>query len=147
MRYRKTRSCLAWLAVAGGLFAIVLTIVFVTNLWEHSRMTFPDNLGNSKAATRILQRSDQSKTLKFAIVGDINNGTETFEEVISRLREEESVDFLVLLGDCASDPDPRLHKYFREEFSETGLKLPTFIVAGNHDVEPGRFDYAAFEAI
>jgi predicted MPP superfamily phosphohydrolase len=145
MRYRNVYSWLAWLAVVSGGFAIALAIFLLVHLWDHSRRAFPENLGNARATALLSQHSARSERLKFAVVGDINQGTETFEAVISRLREEEAVDFLVLLGDCAADPNPPLHKYFINEFSETGLRLPTFIVAGNHDVKPGRFEYSSFE--
>ena len=147
MRYRNAHSWFAWLAVICGGLAIALTIFLLAQFWEHGRMAFPENLGNARAPVLLSQHSGQSDLLEFAIVGDINGGMETFESVISRLREERAVDFLVLLGDCAADPSPRQHDYFIREFSETGLTLPTFIVAGNHDVEPGRFGYSDFEAL
>ena len=134
MKYRNERSWLAWLAIISGGLAIAFAIFILAHLWEHSRFVFPENLGNTKAAALLSQNSGQSDLLEFAIVGDINSGTETFESVIARLREEKAVDFLVLLGDCAADPYPSQHDYFIREFSETGLTLPTFIVAGNHDV-------------
>ena len=147
MRYRKVHSWLAWLAVIGGGIAIAFAVFLLAHLWEHGRMVFPENLGNAKASTLLSQHPGQSDLLEFAIVGDINGGMETFESVISRLREEKAVDFLVLLGDCAADPSSRQHDYFIREFSETGLTLSTFIVAGNHDIEPGRFEYTDFEAL
>ena len=138
-------SWLAWLAVAGGGIALILPVFLLYNLWDHHQSSFPANLGNEKAAVLLSQHSGRSNMVKFAVIGDINNGMQTFEAVVSRLKEENDMDFLVLLGDCAADPNQLLHEYFIEEFSETGLKLPTFIVAGNHDVEPGRFGYSAFE--
>lgn len=138
MRYRNTCSWLVWLAVIGGGLVITFAIYLLANLWEHGRIVFPENLGNAKAPALLSQHPGESDLLEFAVVGDINGGMETFESVISRLREEKTMDFLVLLGDCAADPSLRQHDYFIREFSETGLTLPTFIVAGNHDVEPGR---------
>ncbi len=145
MNSKCTHFWIASVAVAGGGIAIILAVFILSHLWEHSMLAFPENLGNARASALLLQRSTPSDLLKFAVVGDINNGTETFESVIYRLREEANVDFLVLLGDCASDADPHLHDYFIQEFSETGLRIPTFIVAGNHDVKPGLFEYYEFE--
>ncbi len=125
--------------MAGGVVAFVLFHFF-----QHGQKSFPKNLGNEKAA-ELLSDRPSSDSLKFAIIGDINNGTRTFEEVIFRLRQEKDVDFLVLLGDCAADPNPVLHDYFISEFSETGLDIPTFIVAGNHDIGIGEFEYEDFE--
>jgi hypothetical protein len=147
MRYRNVLSWFAWSAVISGGLVIAVAVFLLAQLWEHNRMVFPENLGNAKAPALLSQHPGQSDLLEFAIVGDINGGVETFESVIARLREEKAVDFLVLLGDCAADPSPRQHDYFISEFSETGLTLPTFILAGNHDVEPGRFGYADFEAL
>jgi predicted phosphodiesterase len=126
---------------------IVLTLFLTAHMWEHRRQEFPQNLGNARAAA-LLARSDTAGDLiKFAVIGDINNGTETFETVVSRLREEQNIAFLVLLGDCAADPIRDLHMYFIDEFAETGFHLPTFIVAGNHDVASGKFGYQEFEKL
>jgi len=137
----------AWFALILCMVGIVLTLFLTAHMWEHRRQEFPQNLGNARAAA-LLARSDTAGDLiKFAVIGDINNGTETFETVVARLREEQNVDFLVLLGDCAADPIRDLHMYFIGEFAETGFHLPTFIVAGNHDVGPGKFDYPEFERL
>ena len=137
----------AWLALISGATAIALALFLATQVWEHRRQEFPRNLGNARAAALVAQRDTPPDLVKFAIIGDINNGTETFEKVASRLRAEQQVAFLVLLGDCAADPIRDLHMYFIGEFGETGLDLPTFIVAGNHDVEPGKFSYSEFEEL
>ncbi|OPZ25797.1 MAG: Calcineurin-like phosphoesterase superfamily domain protein [Lentisphaerae bacterium ADurb.BinA184] len=147
MSGRRLHSLAAWLAMTGGGLGIVLAFYVAAHAWEHSRLPFPANLGNARAAALLAQRPDPAERLKFAIVGDINNGVETFEAVIARLREEKDVSFLLLLGDCAADPNPHLHDYFVREFAETGLALPTFIVAGNHDVDAGKFDYTQFESL
>jgi hypothetical protein len=63
------------------------------------------------------------------------------------LRQEKDLSFLILLGDCAGDPSRADHDYFRAELSGTGLTIPTFIVAGNHDVQTGVFGLEEFEAL
>lgn len=54
---------------------------------------------------------------------------------------------LILLGDCAAEPIGDFHTYFIDEFTETGFNPPTFIVAGNHDVSQGEFNYSEFEKL
>ena len=137
----------AWFALILGAVGIVLTLFLAAHVWEHRQQLFPQNLGNTRAANLLGQHSSASDLVKFAVIGDINNGTETFETVVSRLREEQGIAFLVLLGDCAADPIRDLHLYFIDEFAETGFDLPTFIVAGNHDVAPEKFGYPEFEKL
>ena len=144
---QKFRLFLAHTAVAAGGLGILFISFILINLWDHNRLVFPQNLGNTRAADLLARQPALENTLKFAVVGDINNGTETFEEVISRLKDEQDVQFLVLLGDCAADPDMHLHRYFVHEFAETGFSLPTFVIAGNHDVGPKRFGYTEFEKL
>jgi predicted phosphodiesterase len=137
----------AWVALIFGAIGIALSLFIVNHIWEHRLLKFPSNLGNARAADLIEPDDSLSGPVRFAVIGDINNGTETFEDVIARLRGEKQVAFLILLGDCAASPMLDLHTYFINEFAETGLNLPTFIVAGNHDVAEGRFGYPEFEKL
>lgn len=137
----------AWSAIVLGATGIALVLFLAANVWEHHKREFPRNLGNARAARLLASRETGSNSVKFAVIGDIHNGTETFEAVAAHLREEQNVAFLVLLGDCADDPVQNLHIHFINEFAETGLGLPTFIVAGNHDVAPGKFGYPEFEGL
>ncbi|MDT8389453.1 MAG: metallophosphoesterase [Lentisphaeria bacterium] len=148
MKHSYARLCLAWLAVLGGAVSVALAIFVFVHWWEHRWITFPENLGNERALNLLQSRGAVSAdALNFAVIGDINNGTRAFEKVVNRLRREQNMAFLVLLGDCAANADARSHDYFIDEFCETDLDLPTFIVAGNHDVKPGRMEYPEFEAI
>jgi len=147
MGWRRVHSFIAWFALIVGGLGIALAVFLLVQVWDHSRLRSPANLGNERAAALLSERDLPSDLVEFAVVGDINNGTETFEAIIARLRDEKEVAFLVLLGDCAADPNRQLHGYFIHEFAETGFALPTFIVAGNHDVAPGRFSYAEFEGL
>jgi len=137
----------AWFAIFLGAAGIALVIFLGANVWEHSRLEFPRNLGNARAIGLLASGEIGGNSTKFAVIGDIHNGTETFEAVAAHLREEHNVAFLVLLGYCADDPIQNLHIHFINEFVETGLSIPTFIVAGNHDVAPGRFSYPEFEGL
>ena len=149
LKQRRRSLCLVglWVALISGTVGIVAAIFFTLHIWEHCRLKFPPNLGNARAANLIIQPNTLSDPLKFAVIGDIQSGTETFEDIVARLREEDNIAFLILLGDCAVDPVYDLHIYFIDEFAETNFNLPTFIVAGNHDVEPGRFGYPEFEEL
>jgi predicted phosphodiesterase len=144
---RWLRPVSAWSAIILGAVGIALILFLAANAWEHHRQEFPRNLGNARAARLLASRETGGNSTKFAVIGDIHNGTETFEAVAAHLREEQNVAFLVLLGDCADDPMRNLHIHFINEFAETGLSLPTFIVAGNHDVAPGKFGYPEFEGL
>ncbi len=137
----------AWLALITGSAGILFMFFIAVHVIEHSRLVHPENLGNTKAQSLVAQMDTHSNPIKFAVIGDINNGIETFEVVVARLREEKNIDFLILLGDCAAHPTRECHSYFISEFAETGLNLPTFIVAGNHDITSGRFEYKEFEEI
>ncbi len=143
----RVHSIGAWCALIFGATGIVLALFFAVHVREHHRLAFPQNLGNSRAAALLSQNEVAGDSVKFAVIGDIQNGIETFENVVARLREEKNIAFLIFVGDCATSPAYDLHMYFADEFAETGLDLPTFIVAGNHDVDPGRFGYPEFEKL
>ena len=146
-RRRRVRV-LAWLAGVICLSVLLLHIFIVVHLVGQRRARPPANLGNTPAVMARLPVAPASKrSFSFAVIGDINRGMATFERVMQRVLEEHDLSFLVLLGDCASDPTRADHDYFREEFAESGQTLPTFIVAGNHDVQAGRFAKADFEAL
>jgi len=147
LSWTRIRSLVAWLVVLAGGCAIAVALYVAFQLWDHGRSASPDNLGNTRAAALLPLRPTQSNVLKFAIIGDINNRPRTFEAVVRRLKEEKDVDLLVLLGDCVSRQELSLHQYFISEFAETCLTIPTFVVAGNHDVKAGMFFYDGFEQL
>ncbi|MFA4943351.1 MAG: metallophosphoesterase [Lentisphaeria bacterium] len=132
-----------WLARA-ACAALTLALAYALftlyhGAYEHGLGEAPANLGNAVAKALLAKRpgAGGNDDFTFAVIGDINTGMENFELVVERLRAEPNVEFLVLLGDCAADPAARHHRFFRLEFAETGLELPTFIVAGNHDIGDG----------
>lgn len=142
---RKIYPIVVWSLFVLSSVCIALCVFLTANILEHRRQKFPANLGNDRAAALLKSGPPSGNNTKFAVIGDINNGTDTFETVVKRLQMEKDISFLVLLGDCASDPYRDLHMYFIDEFAETGFRVPTFIVAGNHDVAKGKFDYNDFE--
>jgi predicted phosphodiesterase len=138
----------AWAVGAVSLLVLVLHLFVAVHVMGQRRAQPPVNLGNGPAViARLPFPAAPDQSFSFAIIGDVNRGVATFERVMQRVLAETNLSFLILLGDCASDPTRPDHDYFREEFAESGQTLPTFIVAGNHDVQVGRFEKEEFEQL
>jgi predicted phosphodiesterase len=133
---------------AASLVVLTLQALIVVHVLGVRHTPPPANLGNGPAVSAGLAAvTSTAPSFSFAVIGDVNRGMATFERVMQRVLAESDLSFLILLGDCASDPTRADHDYFREEFAESGQTLPTFIVAGNHDVQVGRFPKEDFEAL
>jgi predicted MPP superfamily phosphohydrolase len=141
-------AAMAGLVGAVSLLVLALQAFTVVQVLRQRRAGPPANLSNrTDAGARLPLISTPAQGFGFAVVGDINRGIATFRQVMARVRAAPDLSFLVLLGDCANDPTREAHDYFREEFVESGQELPTFIVAGNHDLAATGFTRAAFEQL
>ncbi|HOE12583.1 MAG TPA: metallophosphoesterase [bacterium] len=104
----------------------------------------PPQFGNFERVRDLLANSPPKEQFAFAVAGDTRSFG-TFEEIAGELRSI-SLDFAVLLGDCANGGTEEDHRFFRaESATECALLFPVFYVVGNHDVSPDRFPITRFE--
>jgi acid phosphatase len=84
----------------------------------------------------------ESRTLRFAALGDHGTGGTAQREVadqLARVHADRGLDFVLLLGDSfypngiAGVDDPRWRTHFEDVYDAGRLPVPFFAVAGNHD--------------
>ena len=115
------------------LLAVLLCEIFILSSGFRQRHVPPArNLGNGPEALKLLPAPDGNADFSFAVVGDVNAGMATFEDILGRLRKE-PVAFTLLLGDVVAHAYPDDHQAFRAEMARIWPGMPTFTVAGNHD--------------
>jgi 3',5'-cyclic AMP phosphodiesterase CpdA len=66
-------------------------------------------------------------------MGDVKDGTSTFESLLD-IAEKENPSFIIILGDLVSHISQTDDKLFAYEISEYASKTPFLIVPGNHDI-------------
>ncbi len=118
--------CLVW---------VFFRIFYCAHVDEHELLPFPENLNNATAKAMVeMDDVPHEDGFSFVLVGDVNAGMETFENILEKVKTEKHIQFLMLLGDCVSSDSRGKHQYFQGEFVETGVKWPTFVIAGNNDI-------------
>ncbi len=84
----------------------------------------------NRAEVSKLDESGCDAGFSFAVVGDIHQNNETFEEMI-RLSRASGVDFAVAVGDFTNDGKPEEYENYVEHINAS--ELPWFTVPGNHE--------------
>lgn len=126
------------------LSVLVVEAYAVLTVYTEGKAPLPPTFGNFERVRALLKTDSQREHFSFAVAGD-TQGTGTFERLAELLRNE-SISFLVLLGDCVRNGRPGHHQYFRAELTkELCMPCPTFYVVGNHDVSNDEFPISQFE--
>jgi len=119
--------------------------------YKEGGVSLPDTFGNFERVRELLANDEQREEFSFAVVGDTKGygtlGYGTFEEISEELKEQ-SLSFMVVLGDCVRWPTPGYHRYLRAEWAgdeEFALAFPVFYAVGNHDVHREKFPLSEFE--
>ena len=103
-------------------------------------------LGNTQAVIDRLPAPAADEPFAFAVLGDIDSGAATFDRLLRKVKTQ-NVQFIVQLGDCVGETSPDRERFFRAEFAEHEIAVPTFVIAGNHDIAPGLCPVEQFEAV
>jgi Icc-related predicted phosphoesterase len=95
------------------------------------------NVGNRKEVLdAIVKQSDSKLPLRFAVMGDVQQGVSEFKEMLGHLQTADRPDFIVMTGDIVCHADNGHYRFFLGEFEGTNSGMPVFVAAGNHDVRP-----------
>ena len=130
-------SCFLILFIAGA----VITGLIIQNF------EIPQNFGNGQENIANVCKNMDANDFTFIVVGDVKDGTATFEAMLDIIEQEDPA-FTVVLGDLVCKATGIAHKLFTFEMSEHCREVPMFIVAGNHDIDlEGGFDITDFEKI
>ncbi len=68
----------------------------------------------------------------FLAMGDIQNGIDKFDDMVTAINKEKGVDFLIFLGDLVMTSTKEEFK--RAFYALDDINIPTYTVIGNHDI-------------
>jgi hypothetical protein len=97
-------------------------------------------IGNERCRARVAALPQTTGGFRFAVLGDIQNGATQLPRLMSALEREAPVAFAIQTGDAVSHADPGHYTHFLNQLAHSGLWLPMFVLAGNHDVRGDRED-------
>jgi hypothetical protein len=130
--------------LAAGVFMEAYTLIVVN---AEGDLALPPNFGNFERVRALLADDGKNEEFSFAVVGDTRQGTETFEQICEKLKDE-PLSFMVLLGDCVRSGKAGYHRFLKCEWAkEPAMSFPVFYVVGNHDVDREEFPISEFEKI
>ena len=139
------RATKRWLWAMGMGLAAAAIVAFGVVAWtafDVHASEKPDWLGNSPENLRRLTANADPSDVLFYAVGDLKDGTLTFERLLDIVADEE-LDFLVILGDFVSGRTANDHQVFIHEMGEEGLGCPVLLVPGSHDMKGKEADRLA----
>ena len=128
------------------LFAVSFVIVILySSAWfitlTEARDKHIPYLGN-QPENILLAEKDISTPFQFGVLGDIQQGIAGMKRLLDKLSQQtEKISFLVITGDAACRGDEYHYRFLISEIEECGIKIPIFIVPGNHDFKIGKENY------
>lgn len=91
-------------------------------------------INNDRGLEKIRGLPNPREGFSFAIFGDIQIGTAQLPRLVQVLEEEKPTAFIVQTGDAVSHAEPGHYNVFLSALARSGLRLPMFVMPGNHDV-------------
>jgi len=114
-------------------FLIVFEVYTLLIVYGDNEEGLPRNIGNFEAIRDSLKKQDPQEKFSFAVVGDTRS-TRTFELLCHELKDE-SLSFMVVLGDFVEASTRGSHDYFKFECTHKyKFPFPVFLVTGSDDV-------------
>ena len=89
---------------------------------------------NDRCLAKVAELPEPDRGFKFAVFGDVQYGTAQLPHLMKALKAEGPVDFIIQTGDAVAHADAGHYILFLSELARSGLRLPMFVVPGNHDV-------------
>lgn len=132
--------------IAAILSALYILTVALSICAAHSAITpVPPSsyIGNFPANISMAEKSGNGASLKFAVIGDIQDGFATAQQLLNLIRDQKC-DFIVQTGDLVNLDEFFHYRLILGIIQKTGLKAPFFVVPGNHDVKNGPENFTNF---
>ncbi|NQU08026.1 MAG: metallophosphoesterase, partial [Candidatus Abyssubacteria bacterium] len=137
-RFRKS------ILIVPAILCAITVLLGCAGLWIGSRaqdtaelMKSHEWINNDRCLARVAESSDQGPDFKFAVFGDVQIGSAQLPRLIEALEKESQVAFVVQTGDAVAHADEGHYKVFLNALARSGLRLPMFVLPGNHDVDDG----------
>jgi len=112
----------------------ILLIVVIGSLWVYSEVSdfqMPPERALNYQAIQEIETRYQGGTFSYAVVGDSKNSP-VFDDVIRRINQDDSIDFVIMGGDLVLYPTVETYRSFLAQRAE--LHAPSVVLPGNHDV-------------
>ena len=130
---RRLKSRTIWAIIIATAFLIGFEAYTLAIVHIEGKAGLPQNIGNFEQIRNSLKEQEAQEKFSFAVVGDTRS-SRTFERLCDKLRNE-SLSFMVILGDFVETCTKGNHDYFKYEcMKKYHLPFPVFLIAGNRDV-------------
>ena len=122
--------------LGGSLLAVLSAGIWIGyKAQKTAKMMESDGLiNNDRCVAKISALAEPEGSFCFAVFGDIQQITEKIPQLISALKEESPVSFIIQTGDLVSHADSGHYNLLLNELAQSKLRLPLFVVPGNHDI-------------
>jgi len=118
-----------------------ILVLFIAGFWMGSKaemnakkMKSNEWIRNDRCLAKVGKMPDPGDGFRFAVFGDIQMGVLQFPRTLRALDEKGGASFIVQTGDASTLADPWHYNLLMNELATSGLKVPMFVIPGNHDV-------------
>jgi hypothetical protein len=112
----------------------VILLITISSLWAYSEISeffvIHEHDLNYQAIQKIQSRY-KGGAFSFAVVGDTKNSP-VFDEIINKINQDDTVLFVVVLGDLVFYPTVDTYRSFLQQ--RAVLHAPSIVIPGNHDI-------------
>jgi len=115
----------------------VYRILLLTVAATGALLLWTTRVGDSSLVGNFLQTNGAKKnaaTVTFAVVGDNEGSNPVYDDLIRQIAADQSIQFVLHVGDATSTGSARELQELKDLHVRLGLKVPVYIVPGNHDI-------------
>lgn len=131
------RKALIALAILG----FIMLVVVLAGLWMGYRVnqraemmkSYP-YINNDRCLEQVRTLPEPRGGFSFAVIGDIQREISKLPLIMDALGKGPPVSFIIQTGDAVAHADAAHYRLFLNELAQCKLRVPLFVVPGNHDV-------------
>lgn len=122
--------------LCGSVLAVLLAGIWIGYKAQKTAKMMKSHrlINNNRCVAKVSTLAEPEGSFRFAVFGDIQQVTEKLPQLLSALKEENPVSFIVQTGDLVSHSDSGHYNLLMNELARSGLRVPLFVVPGNHDI-------------